>query len=142
MARPTKYTPDMCDRLIAFGKEGMGRAEMAAELEIDRATLSAWMDEKPEFSRAVKAALDHSQAWWEKNGRIATFSDVPFNATSFIFNMKNRFKEDWSDRTQTEHTGKDGGPIETSDVSPRDKLAAMMDSNAKRLAASSITPDE
>jgi len=97
--RPSKYDPVFCDAVIEAGKEGKTLAEMAAAIGIDRSTLTDWQEQHPEFSRAVKAGLDAAQAWWEQNGRIATFGGIEgFNATSFIFNMKNRFKADWADR--------------------------------------------
>ena len=97
--RPTKYDPAMCARVIECGAEGMGKCEMAEELGIHYETFEAYQDTHPEFSEAVKAALRKSQAWWEKQGRLATFGAVEgYNATSYIFQMKNRFKQDWADR--------------------------------------------
>lgn len=97
--RPTKYDPAMCEAVINAGAEGMTLAEMADILDIDRATLNEWRERHPEFSRAVKAGLDKAQAWWEREGRKATFGGVDgFNATSYIFQMKNRFREEWADR--------------------------------------------
>lgn len=110
--RPTKYDPKMCERIVEFGKEGMSKCEMAAELEIAYDTFDRWQNEIEEFSEAVKSAMRHSQAWWERKGRQATFGGVDgFNATSYIFNMKNRFREDWNDTVKNEHTGPGGGPI-------------------------------
>jgi hypothetical protein len=104
--RPTKYKRDMCKQVIACGDEGMSRAEMCRELGIHHSTFAAWQDEKPEFSEAVKEALLRSQAWWEAQGRRATFGGVDgFNATSFIFNMKNRFPSDWRDKHEVEQSG-------------------------------------
>jgi hypothetical protein len=40
---------------------------------------------------------------------LATFGATPgFNPTSYIFNMKNRFKEDWRDKVESDHTSSDG----------------------------------
>jgi hypothetical protein len=112
--RPTKYDPAFCARVVEFGKEGMGKCEMASELDIHYQTFEAWQEAHPEFSTSVKAALRHSQAWWEKNGRLATFGGIDgFNATSYIFNMKNRFSDDWRDKQEREVTGANGGPIQT-----------------------------
>lgn len=97
--RPTLYDENFCDTVIACGKEGMSKAEMAAEIGVAYSTFDLWTKEHGEFSEAVKYALRLSQAWWEKQGRIATFGGVEgFNATSYIFQMKNRFREDWADR--------------------------------------------
>lgn len=106
MARPTKYDPAMCDVLVQCGEQGMGRAEMAAELGITRQTLNEWCSTNPEFSDAVKRALDLSQAWWERKGREGAIGMVDgFNATGYIFQMKNRFRDEWSDTHKTEHSG-------------------------------------
>lgn len=104
--RPTKYDPSMCEDVIECGKQGMGKAEMAAELGVAYSTFDLWTQQHAEFSEAVKDAQRFSQAWWEKNGRIATFGGCEgFNATSYIFQMKNRFRDEWSDKHVTEHQG-------------------------------------
>lgn len=110
--RPSKYDPAFCDKVIKLGREGAGLCEMAAELDIHYETFQIYQANHPEFSEAVKQATRLSQAWWEKQGRIATFGGLPgFNATSYIFNMKNRFKDDWRDKVEQEHSGPDGGAI-------------------------------
>lgn len=104
--RPTKYDPAFCDKVIDLGREGAGKCEMAAELGITYNSFETYQDQHPEFLQAVKEALRLSQAWWEKQGRIATFGGFDgFSATSFIFNMKNRFKDDWRDKVEQEHSG-------------------------------------
>lgn len=108
--RPSKFHDGMCEIVIDLGKQGAGRAEMACELGISRETWTDWLNpESPRykvgFSDAVKVALEFSQAWWEKQGRLKTFDDKDFNATSYIFQMKNRFKDDWADRQVNEQTG-------------------------------------
>lgn len=109
MGRPTKFRPEMCSAIIEMGKEGKGRMEMACEIGITKETWNDWQDEEsprynPDFSSAVKVALQHAQAWWEDKGRQATFNSEGFNATSYIFQMKNRFRDDWADRTVNEQT--------------------------------------
>lgn len=105
--RPTDYDAAYCDQVIELGKTGASKAEMAAELGIVRQTLDNWCEQFPEFMDAVKQAVSWSQAWWEKQGRLATFGGTEgFNATSFIFNMKNRFPADWKDKVEQEQTGK------------------------------------
>jgi hypothetical protein len=112
VGRPTKYEPKMCEIVINCGKEGMSKCEMALELDIAYDTFDRWQNQNKKFSEAVKEAMRHSQAWWERNGRMATFGGIDgFNATSYIFNMKNRFRDDWNDTMKNEHSGPDGGPI-------------------------------
>lgn len=106
MGRPTLYDPAYCERVIASGQDGKTLAGMAEDLDIDRGTLNDWMVAHDEFSRAVKRGLQKAQAWWEDQGRIATFGGIDgFNATSYIFQMKNRFKEDWREKQEIEHKG-------------------------------------
>lgn len=113
VGRPSKYNPAFCERVIELGKEGMGKCEMAAKLGVHYQTFEDWQSVHPEFSISVKEALRYSQAWWEEQGRKATFGGTPgFNATSFIFNMKNRFKDDWRDKVENEITGPDSGPVQ------------------------------
>jgi transposase len=118
--RPTKYTPDMCDRIIELGKVGASKHEMAMEIDVAVSTFDVWQNENKEFSEAVKKAVEFSQAWWEKQGRLATFGAFDgFNATSFIFNMKNRFRDSWRDKQETEHSGNTTTTIVVG--SPNDK---------------------
>lgn len=106
MGRPTKYDPSFCAKVIELGKTGASKAEMALDLGIAYSTFDLWQNEKADFSEAVKEAEAHSRGWWEKNGRLATFGGVEgFNATSYIFQMKNRFSEHWRDKRETEHSG-------------------------------------
>lgn len=104
--RPSKYDPAFCEVVLATGAEGKTLAGMADALDIDRGTLNEWREAHPEFSRAVKRALEKAQAWWEEQGRVSTFGATEgFNATSYIFQMKNRFRDEWNDTTKTEHSG-------------------------------------
>lgn len=103
--RPSKYDPAFCDKIIELAKVGASKAEMALELDIAYSTFDVWQNENPEFSEAVKRAEKISQGWWEREGRLATFGGKDgFNATSFIFNMKNRFKDDWREKVETDNT--------------------------------------
>lgn len=102
--RPTKFRKEMCEAVIEYGKQGMSKHEMALELDISMSTFCLWQNENMEFSEAVKQAVQHSQGWWEKQGRMGSVGEVPLNPTAFIFNMKNRFKEDWRDKQEIDNT--------------------------------------
>lgn len=106
MPRPSLYEAEFCDRVIELGREGASKAEMSHALGVARSTFQLWEQEHSEFSVAVKKAVELSQGWWESQGRKAVFGKVPgFNATAFIFNMKNRFPADWRDKQEVEHSG-------------------------------------
>lgn len=105
--RPTDYDAAYCEQVIELGKAGASKAEMAAELGCARSTFALWEEAHPEFSEAVKLGVDLAQGWWEKQGRLATFGGTDgFNATSWIFTMKNRFRDDWKDKTEQDQTVK------------------------------------
>ena len=134
--RPSTYKEEYCDTVIECGRDGMGKAEMASKLGISRVTLDDWIGKHPEFSYAIKRAQDESQAWWEQRGRAATFGGVDgFNATAFIFQMKNRFRDDYSDTIKQELTGKDGGAIQTDDKGAA-KVMAYIDAVRSRATGS------
>jgi transposase len=103
--RPSKYDPAFCEVVIEAGRNGETMAGMAEACDVHRETIREWMEIHPEFSAAVKRGLQISQVEWERKGRLATFGEVPnFNATSYIFQMKNRFKEDWREKLEVEQT--------------------------------------
>lgn len=110
MARPTKYRKEMCERIPDLMAEGMSKVEVCAELGIHYSTFLDWQKNIPEFSESVKTGEQLSAAWWEKQGRT-NLENKEFQAALWYMNMKNRFK--WADKQQVEHTGKDGGPIES-----------------------------
>lgn len=126
VGRPTKYNPVMCDRVISLGLEGASITEMAFELGIDKTTLYDWLESNPEFSNAVKQAHSASQTWWEKEGRRGIWGGKAFNATTWIFNMKNRFRDDWADRTEVEHSGQVALPVINLNIAQQ-QMAAPLD---------------
>lgn len=108
MGRPIKYEPSMCDKVMPLMEQGASIAEVAAELGVAISTLTLWREQYPDLSAAIKRGIDASQSWWEKHGRIQ-LENRDFNATLWYMNMKNRFN--WRDKTENEHTGKDGAPL-------------------------------
>lgn len=103
--RPSTYDEAFCEQVIELGREGASKAEMAHALGCSRQTMDNWASAHPEFLDAVKEATEASQGWWESEGRKATFGAKPgFNATSYIFNMKNRFPADWQEKQSIVHT--------------------------------------
>lgn len=110
IGRPSDYRQEYCDTVLDCGAQGYSLTEMAFTVCRSYQTFLNWQKEHPEFQEAVKQAQRISQAWWERKGREATFGEVEgFHATSYIFQMKNRFREDWRDRHEV--TGADGAPL-------------------------------
>lgn len=109
--RPTKYDPAMCERVEKLGAEGMSRAEIAAEIGVVRNTLDNWAAEHPEFLQSLQRASELSLAWWEKQGRT-NLTTAGFQASLWKQCMSGRFPAE-PYRERVEHTGKDGGPIQS-----------------------------
>jgi hypothetical protein len=104
VGRPTKYDKAMLKTLEGVGDNGESMAETALILKISKDTLYEWIAKYQEFSDAVKASQLRSQKWWEDVAKNQA-KEGQGNATSLIFQMKNRFREDYSDTTRHEHTG-------------------------------------
>lgn len=102
--RPTKYRQEMCQTVRELGDKGYSLAQMARDLDVALSAFNRWRDQHPEFGEAVKDAQERSQAWWEDAGMRGLFADK-FNATAFIFQMKNRFRDSYRDKIDHDHKG-------------------------------------
>lgn len=112
MGRPTTYDPKFCDVVRELGKEGASKHEMAWKIGCAWSTFQLWQEVHPDFSAAVNEALADSQGWWEHVGRTGTIGVIKhFNPTSYIFQMKNRFRKDWNDRTQQQQVNEEGETV-------------------------------
>lgn len=130
--RPTKYDPAYCERVIELMAEGRSKTAAAGVLGVCRDTLHEWANKHEEFSDAIKRAEALSAEWWETRGRELATGEGDGAPAMVIFGLKNRVRYDWADRVQTEHSGPDGGPIQTADVTPRRRLADFLDRRAEK----------
>lgn len=112
VGRPSKFKPaysnDVCEHLA----EGFTLASWAGTIGVHRDTLYEWADVHADFSDAIKRGRSKGMLVWEKRLRDQALK-AEGNTASIIFAMKNLYKDDWADRIVNEHTGRDGGPIET-----------------------------
>jgi hypothetical protein len=139
--RPSKFKPEMVEQAKRLCMLGATDREVADFFHVSESTLNLWKLEHPEFSESLKLGKEASDERVEKSlyrralgyshEAVKIFADpktgaeqiVPFtehyppDTTAAIFWLKNRKPQEWRDRVQTELTGKDGGPIETADVS-------------------------
>lgn len=122
--RPSLYKPEYCEKIVELASEGKGWAEIAHTLGVTRTTLYEWGDKHPDFSTALTRAKVAEQAWWEDTGRKSLFADK-FQAAVWSKSMSARFRDDYTERTKAEITGKDGEPF-GGEVSPRDLAKALL----------------
>ncbi len=110
VGRPTKYTPEMPDRVLECLSEGKSVAQFARDLGVTRSTIYEWAHTRPEFSDALSRAQENSEAaWMDRIEAMMTSRDV--NVPLVKLYLANRFG--WSDKTETAITGSGGGPIAT-----------------------------
>ncbi len=115
--RPTKYRKEYCITVPDMFSEGQSVLEVAVEIGVSKDTLYEWAKVYPAFSDALTRGRAISQAWWEQQGRTNLFDTEEYNSDTKIStrkkfndrlwsrNMASRFKEDWSEKLQLEHSG-------------------------------------
>jgi len=107
VGRPTKYKEEYCEMLIDHMAQGLSYESFAAIAKVDRDTLYNWEKLHPKFSDTKRLAFAESQLFWEKAGLTGMFmggKENPFNATIWVFNMKNRFN--WVDKKEVTNENK------------------------------------
>lgn len=98
MAWPRKYDPKLCKIAMQILAEGKSLAAICAKLDIARSTLYEWRDIHPEFKYALDCGLQKAQAALEQIGMDGIVGNYEkFNGSSWIFTMKNRFRDDYAE---------------------------------------------
>ena len=97
---------DWEENVLDMYKEGCADVEIMAYLSISRDLFYRWLDEEPQFSDAIKRGRTLSESWWTRHGRKMATGEAEGNPTTWIFNMKNRFK--WTDKVEQSVTSPDG----------------------------------
>lgn len=101
LGRASKYKEEYCDLLIEHMKKGLSFDSFAGIVKVNLDTLYEWGKVHKEFSEAKKLAFEENRIYWEEIGIAGMVGKIPgFNATIWIFNMKNRFK--WRDNHHIE----------------------------------------
>lgn len=99
-----EYSQDMCLDAIHLGEDGKSPSQICKALGVSAKTKDRWIADhsKPEFKLAMEMAHTYEQAYWEHMGYNGTKGTLPkFNATSWQFIMKNRFKKDYKETTES-----------------------------------------
>lgn len=107
----TKYKPEYCDQLKKHMAEGLSFKSFSAVVGVAPSTLFDWLEAYPEFSEAKEIGTNASLLFWERlsiNSAMGNLvGDRPANIIAIIWNMKNRFKEDWQDKQVVESSNSD-----------------------------------
>ena len=106
--RPTKYRPEMVERVLEFVGSGKSVKQFARELQVDSQTIYNWANEHPEFFDALTRAQEYSEAAWEEKMQ-GMMTSKSVNAPLVKLYLANRFG--WSDKQEHAISGPGGAPI-------------------------------
>ncbi|MEZ5781171.1 MAG: hypothetical protein R3D70_05925 [Rhizobiaceae bacterium] len=102
--------------------EGGSDAEVKVALAIEPARAMSndlWdslQEREPVFSEAVKEGRVLAEAWWARLGQKGITMGKRFNGVPYIFNMHNRFKENWKNKQDVQHSNDPNNPISTTHI--------------------------
>ena len=110
VGRPRTTTADLPDDweniMREAAQEGASDVEVRCLLGIGESGWYTLIEDDEQFRRTVKQCKDLCQVWWERQGRKMSCGESDGNATTWIFNMKNRFG--WHDKQQVDNISSDG----------------------------------
>lgn len=141
--RPNKHAEIDLEKVKRCAESGMNNDQIAIAIGIASSTLYEYQKDWPEFSEALKAGkvdpddeIEASLFLRAKGFSRKTIKQAivdgglvdveeekyfPPDPVSGIFWLCNRRKKRWRHVSHIEHSGPDGGPIETSDVSKEER---------------------
>jgi len=92
IGRPSTFKPEYCQMLKQHFAEGRSFETFAYVIGVGRMTLYRWEETEPKFRYIKENFQNWALYWWEEQGRKAVQGLVEkFNASAYIFTMKNRF---------------------------------------------------
>jgi DNA-binding XRE family transcriptional regulator len=154
--RPTLYRPEYVELAAKLcSTVGATDREVAEFIGVTESTIYKWKLEHPEFSESLKLSKDVSDSRVVKSlyRRALGYSHdavkisvnaqgmetitpyvehYPPDTTAAIFWLKNRQSQEWRDKTDHEHTGKDGKDL-VPDLSNPETLKDVARVNDKRV---------
>jgi hypothetical protein len=96
----SKFEPQMCDVIIAMGKEGASQKMMWSQVGISKNTAEAWKKKYPEFAEALDIALVHAQSYWETQ-LLANVENKNFNSRLVEIALRGQFQQDYRETKDT-----------------------------------------
>lgn len=151
IGRPSKFKELDLEKVKKVASKGWTDLEMADFFEVAESTWYKWKVDFPDFSEALRlwkqeaderverslferaTGYTHAEEKIFNDGgepmRVETRKHYPPDTTAAIFWLKNRNPEQWRDKTETEHSGKDGKPIEF-EAKPSELLKAFLDAKS------------
>ncbi|CAK1305283.1 terminase [Burkholderia pseudomallei] len=166
--RPSSYRPEYAEQAAKLTKLGATDSELSDFFGVAEKTLNNWKRQHPEFLQSIKSGKSLADAeiadslfnrakGYEhddldlrviggKLRKTKIRKHYAPDTTAAIFWLKNRQPEKWRDVTKTEITGRNGGPIEThelSDAERASRITALLDAaRARRAGQASVAEPE
>lgn len=108
VGRPSEYESVMCDAVVAHARlTGLSLSAFADEIGVDRATLTRWAQQHPEF----RTAIGRAKAARAKRLEVEVMASSNGPAISArILALKNCAEEDWRERQDQRVGGLPGAP--------------------------------
>ena len=141
MGRPSKYKPEYASQAAKLCALGATDAQLADFFEVAISTIALWKVQHAEFSDAIKVpkaeaderveqslyrramGYEHDEVDIRVVGGEIVETPIrryyPPDTAALIFWLKNRKKDEWRDKVDHEHAGKDGAPIQFQRVERR-----------------------
>lgn len=83
--------------IVVWMARGFSIKSFAGKINVDEKTIYRWSEKYDDFCQSIKRGRAKSVLYWEQIGILGVMGKIPnFNATAWIFQMKNRLC--WSDK--------------------------------------------
>lgn len=157
VGRPSGYDPAFNELARKYCLLGATDADLASFFGVSEVTVNAWKNAHPDFLKSLNEGKHEADAkvadrlfnralgYTHEAVKIfmpagaaepvyAKYTEqYPPDTTAAIFWLKNRQKAAWRDKQDFEHTGKDGGPIETKEANALDAILSRIAGIASRI---------
>ena len=108
---PTKYRKKFCTVAENVLAEGFSMAVVAADCDVCRDTIYAWMANHKDFSDSIKRGKQKGQAYYERllkakvaGQKVKNFDPKLSDTACLIFALKTRFHKDFGNKDKLDVT--------------------------------------
>lgn len=116
--RPSKFKKKYNQVAFNLLSKGYSKEAVSGQIGISKQCFYEWAQKYEDFGDAVKRGESASQFYWEDLGMRGTLGQIKgFNASSWMFNMKNRFG--WAEKSDQNISGQ---PIQFLEISYADAM--------------------
>lgn len=134
LGKPTKYKHKFDQIAYDLLSKGYSKEAVAGQIGISKQCFYEWVQKYDHFGDAVERGESASRYYWENVGMRGTLGELKgFNASSWMFNMKNRFG--WAEKSDQNISGP---PIQFLEVSFADAMDYYANKKVKRVGQTQI----